>query len=84
MKIEPKPTPTFGWSIHQQCTRYGSNMVKSTEYHRDNGIKLLVIDTWKDGKRTSKTKELYDKSWHLVRQKVYEFTDGVKKVVQRV
>ena len=24
--------------------------MKSTEYHRDNGVKLLVIDTWKNGK----------------------------------
>ena len=74
MKIEPKPTPTFGWSIHQQCTRYGKSMVKSTEYHRDNGHKLLVMDVWYDGKQKSKTKELYDKSWHLVKQKVIDFT----------
>ena len=45
-------------------------MVKSTEYHRDNGYKLLVMDVWYDGKQKSKTKELYDKSWHLVKQKV--------------
>lgn len=84
MKIEPKPTPTFGWGISQKCTRYGKNMVKCTEYHRDDGHKLLVLDTWKDGKHQTRTKELYDKSWRLVKQKVIEFTDGVKKVVQRV
>lgn len=85
MQVKPiKTQPTFGWSIYQQCTRYGSNMVKSTEYHRDSGVKLLIIDTWKDGKRKTQTKELYNKAWHLVKQKVYKFVNGKKELIKNV
>lgn len=82
--IQPKPTPTFGWGITQKCTRYGQNMVKATEYHRDNGYKLLVLDTWRDGERKNLTKELYDKSWRLIKSKVYEFVNGKKREIKHV
>lgn len=81
MIIQPtKPNPTFGWGISQKCTRYGNNMVKCTEYHRDNGYKLLVMDTWRDGKKQTTTKELYNNAWRLVKQKVIQFTNGKKDI----
>ena len=82
--IQPKPTPTFGWGISQKCTRYGKNMVKCTEYHPDNGYKLLVLDTWQNGKHQTRTKELYDKSWRLIKSKVYEFINGKKQEIKHV
>lgn len=82
MIIQPtKPSPTFGWGISQKCTRYGKNMVKCTEYHPDSGYKLLVLDTWRDGERKNLTKELYDKSWRLIKSKAYEFVNGKKKEI---
>lgn len=79
MRVEPiKSQPTFGWSIQQQVTRYGSKMLKSTEYHTDNGLKLLVTDTFKNGKQTLKTKELYDNKWHLIKRKIIEYVNGKK------
>ena len=82
MIIQPtKPSPTFGWGISQKCTRYGKNMVKCTEYHPDNGYKLLVLDTWRDGERKNLTKELYDKSWRLIKSKAYEFVNGKRKEI---
>ena len=56
-------------------------MVKCTEYHPDNGYKLLVLDTWRDGERKNLTKELYDKSWRLIKSKAYEFVNGKKKEI---
>lgn len=77
MKIEPiKPRPAFGWKINQQISRYGSSMMKSTEYHRDNGLKLLVVDSFRDGKQVTKTKELYNNKWQLLKCKVIEFLNG--------
>lgn len=88
MKIQPifknNYKPSFKWSITNQVTCYGKTMMKSTEYHRDNGVKLLVIDTWKNGKLQTRVKELYDKSWHLTAQKVIEFKNGVKKIFRTV
>lgn len=66
----------FKWKINEQVSRYGTSMMKSTEYHPDNGLKLLVIDSFRDGKQVAKTKELYDKNWTLIKMKVIEFVNG--------
>lgn len=71
-------TTNFGWRYTQQVTRYGDSIMKSTEYHRDNGLKLLVIDSFRDGKQVAKTKELYNNKWQLLKCKVIEFVNGKK------
>lgn len=79
MRIETiKPQPTFGWKYTQQISRYGQNIMKSTEYNRDNGLKLLVIDSFRNGKQVAKTKELYNNKWQLLKCKVIEFINGKK------
>ena len=78
MKIQQTPNnkPTFGWSITQQCTRYGKSLIKATEYHRDSGLKLVVVDSYYNGKRLSVVKELYDRFYNLVARKTVEFVNG--------
>lgn len=79
MKTNPiSQKPTFGWKINQQISHYGSNMMKSTEYYRDNGLKLLVVDSFRNGKQVAKTKELYNNKWQLLKCKVIEFVNGKK------
>lgn len=83
MIIQPiKPQLTFGWQINQQVTRYGKTMVKATEYHPDNGNKLLVMDKYYNGQHTMRSKELYNKDWALIARKIEEFADGIKKVIR--
>ena len=80
MKIQPfqnkSTSPVFKWSINQQVTRYGKSMIKATEYHRDSGLKLVVVDTYYNGKRQSLTKKLYDKFYYLIKSKKIDFTGG--------
>lgn len=79
MRVEQiKPQPSFGWKINQQISKYSNNMMKSTEYHCDNGLKLLVVDSFRNGKQVTKTKELYNKHWQLLKCKVIEFINGKK------
>lgn len=79
MRIQPtQPQPTFGWKFNQQISRYGSSMMKTSEYHRDDGLKLLVVDSFRNGKQVTKTKELYDKNWKLLKCKVIDFINGKK------
>lgn len=78
MKIQQTQNskPTFGWSITQQYTRYGKSLMKATEYHRDSGLKLVVVDSYYNGKRLSVVKELYDKFYNLVARKTVDFVNG--------
>lgn len=80
MQIKPIPTngynPSFKWRISSQTTRYGKSMVTATEYHRDSGLKLVVVDTYYNGKRQSLTKKLYDKFYYLIKSKKIDFTGG--------
>lgn len=80
LRVQPIKTqqPTFGWKINQQISHYGNNMMKSTEYYRDNGLKLLVVDSFRNGKQVTKTKELYNNKWQLLKCKVIEFVNGKK------
>lgn len=79
MQIKPistnKYNPSFKWRISSQTTRYGKSMVTATEYHRDSGLKLVVVDMFYDGKLKNKVKELYDKSWHLIKSKTIKKGD---------
>lgn len=50
--------------------------MKATEYHRDSGLKLVVVDSYYNGKRISVVKELYDKFYNLVARKTVEFVNG--------
>ena len=68
--------PAFGWSITQQYTRYGKSLMEATEYHRDSGLKLVVVDSYYNGKRLSVVKELYDRFYNLVARKTVEFVNG--------
>lgn len=79
MRIEPiKPQPSFGWKINQQVSKYGNCMMKATEYYPDNGLKLLVTDTFRNGQQTLKTKELYNQKWQLLKRKIIEYVNGKK------
>ena len=82
MKIQPfnnkSTSPVFKWSITQQYTRYGKSLMKATEYHRDSGLKLVVVDNYYNGKRISVVKELYDRFYNLVSRKTTEFVNGKK------
>lgn len=78
MKIDKINSQTFGWRYNQQITRYGNSIIKATEYHRDNGLKLLVVDSFRNGKQVSKSKELYNNKWQLLKCKVIEFVNGKK------
>lgn len=80
MRVNPVPPsqPTFGWKYTEQVSRYGNSMMKSFEYHTDNGLKLLVIDSFRDGKQVAKTKELYNNKWQLLKCKVVTFLNGKK------
>lgn len=79
MRIEPTKTqPVFGWKYVQQMSRYGNSVMQSTEYYPDNGLKLLVVDSFRNGKQVAKTKELYDKNWKLLKCKVIDFINGKK------
>lgn len=69
----PQPSPTFGWGITQNVSRYGKTMTKLTEYHLDNGKKLLVTDRFEKGVRVSKTKELFDSGWRLIKGKLINY-----------
>ena len=72
MKIQQTPTynPTLGWNIIRQSSRYGSKLVKSTEYYPNNGLKLLVVEKFKNGKLIEKAKTLFDKNWQMIKKKV--------------
>lgn len=76
MKVDKINSQTFGWRYNQQITRYGNSTMKATEYYRDNGLKLLVVDSFNKGVQTLKTKELYDKSWKLIKRKIIQYTNG--------
>ena len=73
-----KPQSTFGWKYTEQISRYGSSVMKTSEYHRDNGLKLLVVDSFRDGKQVTKTKELYNNKWQLIKCKIVTFLNGKK------
>lgn len=69
MKIKPIET-SFKWNIIRQSSRYGNQIVKSTEYYPNNGLKLLVVEKFKDGKLIEKAKTLFDKNWQMIKKKV--------------
>lgn len=84
MRVEPRyPVPgediSFKWRINQQVTKYGNSMMKATEYYPNNGLKLVVVDSFRDGKQVAKTKELYDKSWRLLKSKFINYVNGKKE-----
>ena len=80
MKIQPfnnkSTSPVFKWTINQKITRYGGSMIKATEYYRDNGTKLVVVDTYYNGQRQSITKELFNKFYHMIKSKTIYFVNG--------
>jgi hypothetical protein len=77
MIVKPIPPnePTFGWKIAQQTTKYGRKVVQLTEYYMENGKKLLVTDRFEKGVQTTKTKELFDANWHLIKGKLINYLD---------
>lgn len=82
MKIEPiKPSPTFGWSIRTQTTKYGNSMATWTEYRLDNGKRLVTIHNSLNGKKVAISKTLYD-GLKIIKEKVIQFIDGKRKVTR--
>jgi len=75
MKINAMPpyNPTMGWNIIKQTSRYGNQIVKSAEYYPNNGLKLLVVEKYKNNKLIEKAKTLFDKNWQMIKKKVKYF-----------
>lgn len=87
MKILPVPPiidPYFeankNWQVRQQTTRYGSKQTQMTTYYLNNGGKLTTFHFWDNGKKQGILKEMYDGAWQLVKSKLIDLTEGVRKV----
>lgn len=83
MRLEPisKGQPTFGWQIRQTATRYGNQLVKMTEYYPNDKYRLISTEHFQGSKRTTKTQELYNSAWQLLKRKITEFVDGKKHTI---
>lgn len=82
MRIQPtQSSPSFGWGIRTQTTRYGNHMQKMSEYMLDNGKRLVTIHSYRDGKKIAITKNLYTNGWSFIKEKVIEFVNG-KRVIK--
>lgn len=80
MKIQPtQPSPSFGWGIRTQVTRYGKNMSSWTEYNLDNGKRLVTIHNTMNGKKVAITKTLYE-GYKILKEKAITFVNGKRKV----
>jgi hypothetical protein len=62
---------------------YGRTVAKVSEYLPENGKKLIILDTFRNGEQVSKSKELYDAHWKLLAKKVIDFKDGVIERIKR-
>jgi antitoxin component YwqK of YwqJK toxin-antitoxin module len=91
MKILPVPPividPYFeagkNWQIQQQTTRYGKKQTTMTTYYLENGGKLATFHYWNNGKKEGILKELYDGAWQLVKSKLIDLKDGVRKIKEK-
>ena len=66
----PPYNPNMQWNIIRQSSKYGGQLVKTTEYYPNNGLKLLVVEKFKNGKLIEKAKTLFDKNWQMIKKKV--------------
>ena len=54
-----------------------------TTYYLENGGKLATFHYWDNGKKEGILKELYDGAWQLVKSKLIDLKDGVRKIKEK-
>lgn len=83
MKVSPISTgqPTFGWQVRTTVTKYGKSTIKLTEYFPNDKVRLISTEHYTGRNRTTKTQELYNSAWQLLKRKITEYSNGKKHVI---